>query len=212
MRVNLENFEAIIFDLGGVLLNIDYHKTSKAFSELGVADFDTAFSQAKQQRLFDDYETGKISSEEFLEKVLNWCRQGTSSELAEAAWNAMLLDFPNERLDVLKRLSSSHRLFLLSNTNEIHIRAYKQYLKKTFGFSCLKDFFEKQYYSYEIGMRKPDEAIFFHVLQENNLKPERTLFIDDSIQHIHGASSTGINAIHLPAGNTILDLFSVMNQ
>jgi glucose-1-phosphatase len=207
MRIDTANYEAIIFDLGGVLLNIDYNKTSKAFLELGIGDFDAAFSQARQQRLFDDYEKGRITSPVFLENLLKWCREGTTSELAEAAWNAMLLDFPQERLNALQKLSASHRLFLLSNTNEIHIKAYSKYLQENFGFSCLKNYFEKQYYSYEIGMRKPDREIFDHVIRENNLKASATLFIDDSIQHINGASKAGIAAIHLTPEKTILDLF-----
>jgi glucose-1-phosphatase len=207
MQIDLNKYEAIIFDLGGVLLNIDYQKTITEFKKLGIHDFEMVYSKARQQRLFDEYEKGTISSEDFVSALAGWCREGISTEEITAAWNAMLLDFPKERLTVLEKLRKSHRTFLLSNTNEIHIRQYSIYLQETFGFTCLKKYFEKQYYSWETGMRKPDREIFLHVLRENGLKPEKTLFIDDSIQHVEGARGAGITAFHLTKDMTILDIF-----
>lgn len=205
--IKFGEFKNIIFDLGGVILNIDYNLTVKAFQELGIENFQEIYSQASQDKLFDLYETGKISSDAFVNEIIKRCGAGISGEEICSAWNAMLLDLPKERLDLLKKIKEQFRTFLLSNTNDIHIQAYGGYLNLTYGFGDLSAYFEKQYLSYEIGMRKPDKIIFEHVLNENNLKPEETIFIDDSIQHVKGAIEAGVNAIHLSPGNTILDLF-----
>jgi glucose-1-phosphatase len=203
-------YKNIIFDLGGVILNIDYQLSIKAFQNLGIANFEMVYSQAQQERLFDLYETGHISSEDFINGICGKCGLALEKEGVIAAWNAMLLDLPMERLNLLEKLKSHYRTFLLSNTNEIHISAYSKYLSEEFGFASLGNYFEKQYLSYEIGLRKPDKEVFEFVLQENGLKPGETLFIDDSIQHIEGAKSAGIDAFHLTGGLTINTLFKAI--
>lgn len=206
-KIESGNIKNIIFDLGGVLLNIDYNLTVKAFNDLGIKDFDQIFSQAKQDLLFDNYECGKINSEEFIKEITKRCNNSIDSESIKSAWNALLLDLPIERLQLLEDLKKRFRIFLLSNTNDIHRVAYSNYFEKTFGFSDLSLYFEKQYLSFEIGMRKPNKEIFNFVLSENNLIPSETVFIDDSIQHVQGASEVGIKAILLDKDKTILDLF-----
>lgn len=203
-----KNIKNIIFDLGGVILNIDYNLTSEAFKKLGLSDFDEKYSQAKQNHLFDDLETGKKSDSEFYDLLKSYFSSDVSTAEMETAWNAMLLDLPAERINLLKNLSTRYRIFLLSNTNKIHYKAYSAYLIKTFGNMIFDEIFEKQYLSFEMGMRKPDKEIFELVLNENKLVPSETLFIDDSIQHIHGAATTGIITHHLQQPETIIDLFS----
>lgn len=196
----------IIFDLGGVILNIDSRLTVEAFKQLGLSDFEIKFSSAKQTTIFDDLETGKISPDEFYSFIRKRAGVYLPDSAIEKAWNAMLLDLPEERLDLLEKLKKNYRTFLLSNTNKIHIRAFSVYLQKRFGVKNLSHLFEKEYYSYQIKLRKPDKAVFTYVLNENNLAPEETLFIDDSLQHINSAMSAGIHAIHLTPPKTILDL------
>lgn len=195
----------IIFDLGGVLLNIDYSLTSKAFKELGIENFDALYSQAKQTTLFDDFEKGLTDSKQFREGLRKYIN--TNDDNINKAWNAMLLDFPKERLELLKKLKNNYRLFLLSNTNDIHITWYSNYLLKVYGSKDLSHIFEKDYYSYKTGMRKPEKEIFELVMKENKLNPEETLFIDDSSQHIEGAKKVNIHAYLLKAPETIIDLF-----
>ncbi|MGE0635200.1 MAG: HAD family hydrolase [Bacteroidia bacterium] len=202
------NTKNIIFDLGGVILNIDYRLTSQAFKNLGLSDFDEKYSQAKQSHLFDRLETGTVAPEQFRLELKAYFNQQVSDADLDNAWNAMLLDLPQQRIDLLKELSTKYRLFLLSNTNIIHYQAYSAYLKRTFGKMIFDEIFEKQYLSFEIGMRKPDREIFELVLNENKLIASETVFIDDSIQHIEGASKTGIAAYHLQPAETILDVFS----
>ena len=195
----------IIFDFGGVILNIDYKLTEKAFAGLGLMDFHKIYSQAVQSELFDAFETGKISPTEFRAGIRKYI--GTSSDAQiDKAWNAMLLDLPEERVLLLDKLRKTHRLFLLSNTNEIHYTAFTAYMKKKFGRDIFKEVFEKAYVSHQVKMRKPDAEIFELVVAENKLKKEETVFIDDSIQHIEGAKKVGLNAVFLEKGKTILDL------
>lgn len=204
------NIKNIIFDLGGVLLNLDTKATIDAFKSLGITDFDHSYSQAAQKELFDDFETGKISSKIFREKINQHFKKSLTEQEIDKAWNAMLLDLPKERLELLDKLWGDNRLFLLSNTNDIHINAYSKYLQSEFGVPNLSHLFEKEYYSYKVGMRKPNADIFEHVLKENNLLAKETLFIDDSPQHVEGAAKAGIHAIWLDVkgGQTILDVFA----
>jgi HAD superfamily hydrolase (TIGR01509 family) len=198
----------IIFDLGGVLLNLDYGLTNQALKEIGLSEIDRIYTQKLQPELFDDYETGRISSEKFRAELSKLIGRKIDNDQLDKAWNAMLLDFPEERIRLLEKLKKRYRLFLLSNTNDIHITAYSSYLKRIFGFPDLSHIFEKEYYSYRVGKRKPDKEIFELVLSENDLNPSETFFIDDSIQHVQGAQRVGIHAYHLQKPETILEVFS----
>ena len=185
----------IIFDLGGVLLRIDYSLTEKAFIDLGCKDFHAIYSQAKQTSLFDDFEKGKISENRFFEelKAISGLKTVNENQLKKA-WQSMLIDFPVENLALLQNLKIKYRVFLLSNTNETHIQGFTSIIEKVCGFSSFEEQFEKVYYSSRLGLRKPDAECFNFVLQENNLIANETIFIDDSIQHIEGAAKTGIQA------------------
>ena len=203
------NYKNIIFDLGGVLINLNYSLTADAFTQLGIKEFHDLFSQAKQTDLFDLYEKGLISSTEFRKRVKKLLNTTISDEKIDNAWNAMLLDFPVERLEFLKKVKSKHRTFLLSNTNDIHIQKINQDLQQHHAIADLSNHFEKVYLSYEINMRKPDAEIFEFVLKENGLLAHETLFIDDSAQHIATAKQLGIHTYWLDTKKeTILDVFS----
>ena len=202
-------FEAIIFDLGGVLLNIDYKASKAAFEALGVKDFDLHFSQLTQSELFDRFETGKISAEEFREKIKLESQIHCSDSQIDAAWNAMLLDFPLHRIELLEMLSSLVPLYLFSNSNEIHIRVFKERLFDSGLQQRFENSFQQLYYSYELGLRKPHPESFLYLVRENKLDPSKTLFIDDSIQHIEGAKAAGLQAIFLPSAMDITALFKL---
>ena len=192
-----QTIDAIIFDLGGVILNIDYQLPVKAFKKLGIENFNELFSQASQSNLFNDYETGEISSDDFVNEIKKYLPQNTSEAAIINAWNSILLDLPEERLFSLEKAAENHRIFLLSNTNALHIDSFNKYLLNNLQLPSLEPFFETLYLSYEVGLRKPDLRIFEYVLQDAGLVPERTLFIDDSIQHIQAASELGILTKHL---------------
>ncbi len=190
----------IIFDLGGVIINLDIQATAKAFEKLGISDFGKVYSQLAQSNLVDHFDKGTISEDDFFNGIKKQFDLKHSRQELEQAWNSMLLDFPKHRMDALKKYQQSYRTFLLSNTNETHVREFHKTLHKNIGVRDLEGFFEKVYYSCRTGMRKPDKEIFELVLKENKLDPKETLFIDDTIHHIEGAKSAGINAILLGKG------------
>jgi HAD superfamily hydrolase (TIGR01509 family) len=196
----------IIFDLGGVLLNIGYDKTSAAFRDLGIENFDELFSQFKSNDLFEKLETGKISEENFYKAVLQYSPIALKKNEIETAWNAMLLDFRIKSLDFLETISSKYNLFLLSNTNSIHHKAFLEILKNETGKLTLDTYFKRSYYSHVMGMRKPYTETYQFVLNNCNIIAEETLFIDDSINNIEGAKETGIVTHHLLAWENIENL------
>jgi HAD superfamily hydrolase (TIGR01509 family) len=198
-------FKNILFDLGGVLMNLDYALTTAAFQRVAPAfdSFDPVYSGNVHKSLFEDFEKGKLRAGEFRTGVRKILDQELGDEAIDLAWNAMILDLPYRRLEMLKSLKNKHRLFLLSNTNEIHIKAVSDILQKAYGFSDLSAFFEKEYYSHKLGIRKPDKEIFQFVLDENGLIPSETLFIDDSPQHVESASSLGLGTYLLKKGEEV---------
>ena len=201
----MKKCKAIIFDLGAVVLNINYQNTIDEFSKLGVKNAATFYSKKVQTDLFNQIETGMISSYEFLKALQNETKNAKIIQV-EQAWNAMLLDLPEERLQLIKKLKDNHAIYLLSNTNIIHINAFKKQLgnKKWLAFCEL---FDKMYLSHELGLRKPDVKIFEYILKEQKLKAEEVFFIDDSPQHIASAKILGIHCHHLLDDEDIIDLF-----
>jgi putative hydrolase of the HAD superfamily len=207
----LKGIRHIIFDLGGVLINIDYKLTEQAFIDAGITNFPHLYSQLQQSDLFDNLETGKIGREAFIAAMKAATPTGITEEQILKAWNAMLLDFPVRRLQILQQLRLYHDLFLLSNTNEIHEETFNGILMHSHGIPNIGVFFDKVYLSHRVGMRKPNIEIFERVLNDNGLSPEHTLFIDDSPQHIEGARLTGIQTIYLEKGMTIeKDVFKAL--
>ena len=203
------NISTIIFDLGGVLLNVDYNQTIEAFKKLGMKNFDNFFTQAAQSKLFDRFDTGAISPTEFRNNIRNMSGLKLTDKQIDDAWNAMLLDIPPERIQLLNKVRQHYRIFLLSNTNAIHYPVYMKYMKDTYGVESLEALFEKQYLSHEINLRKPDATVFNHILQQQSLNPEHTLFIDDSRQHVEGARNAGIKALWLNISkNNVTSLFN----
>ena len=197
---------AIIFDLGDVYINLEIQKSQDAFRHLGLKNYTDDLQQTNRQ-----YEIGSISETEFLSAFAKHIPDATIVDIKNA-WNLIIGSFPKYRLDFLKTLSKKYRLFLLSNTDETHINNFK--LK--FGASFYADFencFEKIYYSFEIGMRKPNIEIFTHVLLEKNLVANQTLFVDDKLENIESAKTIGIQTWHLQAGiEDVIDLFAILNN
>ena len=203
---NINGIKNIIFDFGGVVINLDSKLTIEKLKNLGLSDFEDHFSQYKQSGLFNKLETGRISGEEFIEELaLLYPVSPDKPELINA-WNAMLLDFPEERAVLLRQLKSRYNTYLLSNTNELHLNYYFRKLNEWYGVNDMSSFFHKEYYSCEINMRKPDLEIFEYVIKDNDLNPAETLFIDDSLHNIEGALKAGLKAYHLVKPETIMDL------
>lgn len=208
----MNNYENIIFDLGGVIINLDYHRTAQAFINLGLTNFNEIYSKAKQTSLFDDFEKGKMTEAGFRDTLKQYLPATITDSEVDAAWNAMLLDIPAHRISFLRSVAQRHRIFLLSNTNQIHVDAFTAMNDQIFGKGVFESIFEKHYYSCNMGMRKPDAEIFNYVISENNLDPKKTLFIDDSPQHIEGALKTGLAAelLKVEKGERLEEVFAYL--
>ncbi len=205
-------YKALVLDFGGVLLNIDYNAPVKAFNALGIENFDTHFHQAQQSHFMDDFEKGQLSNEAFRNHLRSFSSQQLTDEQIDFAWNSILLDMPPDRMNLLEILSKKYELFLLSNTNKIHIASFEKTMEEQYGKNHFQSFFKKIYFSSSIGMRKPDINIFEFVLNENGFSPNEVCFIDDSIQHVQAAQLIGINAFHLDLKKDNLKDLLIRNQ
>ena len=201
--------DTILLDLGGVLIDVDYARTAQEFSMLGFTDFDRLYSKAKQDHLFDGFETGALSPAQFrdgIRRVVAPLGLPSGEKLDDATidrcWNAMLGSIPKERMALVAQLQQRYQVLLLSNTNAIHVPAFTEIVQRENGIADFKACFDGAYYSCEMGLRKPDAAAYHHVLAQHGASPERTLFIDDSIQHVIGAREAGLKAEHLDLSKT----------
>jgi len=201
-------YKNIIFDFGGVIIRIDYQRIPDTFRKFGVKDFDALYSKVHQTPLFDEFEKGFITPEVFRERLREISGINLTDSQVDEAWNAILVDLPEKNIEVLRQLKKSHRLFLLSNTNLIHEKAFTEIMLRDYGKNVLTEIFEKIYFSHKMYMRKPDIEIFERVLKENNLLPGETLFVDDSLQHIEGAKKAGLQTLWVEKGKMIADLFT----
>jgi FMN phosphatase YigB (HAD superfamily) len=194
--------DTIIFDFGDIFINLDKEATPLALKRLGLKEWNSNLDALNL-----DFEKGKISEMEFIIGLQNYIPNASIHQIREA-WNAILLDFPLYRLEFLQMLSQKYRLFLLSNTDSIHIERFQHKA----GISFYRDFyqcFEKVYFSYELGMRKPDPEIFEFIIKEHNLLPKNTLFVDDNLQNVESAEKLGIQVWLLQKGEEdVIDIFA----
>lgn len=185
--------EAIIFDLGDVFLNLNHQASVTAFQKLGLKEWT---ADLKASALL--FETGKLEELQFMEAIQKEIPTAELSEIRNA-WNAIIGDFPLERLEFLEKLQNQYDIFLLSNTNPTHIDKFEHSVGLTFAREFYAHF-NKIYFSYETKVRKPDTAIFNLILQQNNLKPSKTLFVDDTLENIEAARQLGINTWQIIVG------------
>lgn len=206
----LEGINNIIFDLGGVILDIDFTKTIKAFQDLGVSNAHSFFTK-DQPQLLTDLEIGKITPQQFRDQIKKISALDLTDSEINNAWNALLLKTPPERIDILGFLKQVKRTFLLSNTNQIHQDAFDKYYKQHHRLkNGLSDLFEQDHYSHIIKKRKPEASSFQYVLELHGLYPDETLFIDDSESNIVGAQKLGIKTWHLKQGESITQLLKTL--
>lgn len=194
---------SIIFDLGGILLNLDTNRTVEAFNRLGWKEADWEALSRGGYMLFKNLETGREDPAAFREKIRQMLPERHSDKEIDHAWNAMLLDFPVEIVEYLRLLGKSFRIYLLSNTNAIHLEHFRQTFRKEFGFQ-LDELFVKTFYSHEIGFRKPDQGAFLKVLDDAGLERATTLFVDDMAVNTEAAALLGLQVLHCEPG-TLMD-------
>jgi len=193
--------DTIIFDFGDIFINLNKDAMQNAFHTLELEEWNEDMKILNKK-----FEVGKISETEFLSGMQKHV-PNASLEVIKANWNTILMDFPLYRLEFLQMLSEKYRLFLLSNTDSIHI----EHFQETVGESFYSDFyrcFEKVYFSFELGIRKPDEEIFHYIVKKHELSPKRTLFVDDKKENTDAASKLGIQVWNLQVGQEdVVDLF-----
>jgi putative hydrolase of the HAD superfamily len=204
IKVGVKN---IIFDLGGVLLNLDFVGSRNAFIKLGVPQIEDLFRATQEDTFWKQYETGRLSDMQFVEAARQLAINGTSDEDIIMAWNSMLLDFPKERVEFLDGLKNKYRLFLFSNTNSLHLQSFHKTFQEAYGRE-MDSLFEKAWYSHVINRRKPDVEAFQFIVEDSGLQAGETLFIDDSLPNVEGARRAGLQGTHLDLakGMSILDL------
>jgi HAD superfamily hydrolase (TIGR01509 family) len=201
----MQPIKNIIFDLGGVVMELDFGRTEAAFVNLGITNFKELFAYAHATTIFKDYEIGLISDEEFIQALQKLAGNNISALQITDAWNALLGQFPSPRIELIRKLSDRYRIFLFSNTNAIHLEAFQKIYTNEYE-SRLDDLFEKTYYSHIIKLRKPDVSAFEHVIRDAGVDPSTTLFIDDYAANVEGAKAAGLQTIFLQPGKTLLDL------
>jgi glucose-1-phosphatase len=182
----------IIFDFGNVICNIDISITENRFVEMGFKVGDPDYPPSASKRLFEELEAGKLTPVQFRDSLRPFFAKPVSDQQIDDAWNALLLDIPQPRIDMLEKIRNNYRIFMLTNTNQIHYLQYVQTFRKQTGYGDFDGLFEKAYYSYRIGLQKPDPEIFRYVLSDSSLLPSETLFIDDTLMHVESARSLGI--------------------
>ena len=203
----MQNIKNIIFDYGNVIFLIDFQRAQQAFIDLGIKNVEHFFSHSGHHPIFNQFEIGAISSAEFRQAIRDIAQHPSLSDTdIDTAWNSLLIGVPPGNHEVLLAAKNNYRTFLLSNNNEIHYNWIVDYLKREFNIDSNGIFFEKDYYSHRMGMRKPNRDIFEFVLKQHALDVNETLFIDDSPQHLKTATELGLHT-HLLLPNETLPEF-----
>jgi HAD superfamily hydrolase (TIGR01509 family) len=204
--IDLKGIRNIILDLGGVILELDVDRSIRALKDLGFPGLERLDIIFSKYPFFLAFETGKITADQFIDAVIEQLKDHTPREKIIDAWNAMILGFRPDTIDLLKKLREKYRIFLLSNTNAIHEIHYNQQLYAEHGIHNLKDIFEKVYYSHDLKMRKPDHEIFRHVLADSRLDAGETLYVDDTEVHVNAARDLGVLAFHLQSPQRLTEV------
>jgi putative hydrolase of the HAD superfamily len=203
----MQNIKNIIFDYGNVIFHIDFKRAQQAFIDLGIKNVEHFFSHSGHHPIFNQFEIGAISSAEFRQAIRDIAQHPNLTDTdIDTAWNSLLIGVPPGNHEVLFAAKNNYRTFLLSNNNEIHYNWIVDYLKREFNIDSNGIFFEKDYYSHLMGMRKPNCDIFEFVLKQHALDVNETLFIDDSPQHLKTATELGLHT-HLLLPNETLPGF-----
>lgn len=199
----------IIFDLGGVLYDIRYENIADRFATYGLHNFTQQYTQAAQAEAIDLFEEGRISVPEFRDYIRSLSPVALTDQQIDDAWNAIIIDLPPHRVEMLRQLKKKYRLFLFSNTNQLNYDCFQVQLRAQYGCNIFEECFVKAYFSHEMHQRKPHAEAFRRVVSEQGLVPEETLFIDDTARHIEGAKAVGLRTYLLPKG---VDVATVMQS
>lgn len=202
------NIKNIIFDFGGVIMDININKTINAFANLNIDGLNANDIISSHKSFLHDLEIGTISPDEFINSIYKEypAASNVSDKQIWDAWNSLLQPYDADRIAMVEKLKNYYNLYLLSNTNFPHRVKFKEIYRRQFGEN-LEDLFIESYYSDELHLRKPDKRIYEEVVLKARINPETTLFIDDNEANITSAREFGLQVYHLTAGEKITDLF-----
>ena len=198
----------IIFDLGGVILDIDENVVFNELAKLGV-DIKQALHSEELQQILSKFDTGIYTAPTFRKKMKAFFHlEKQTDQKFDELWNAMLFDIPRERIEAIEQVKKHYKIFIMSNTNEIHYDLYVRDLQLRFGYKEFDDLFDKTYMSFAEHLEKPDPRFFELILDHQGLKPEETLFIDDTPKNTEAARKLGINTYTIRRDELVRNLFS----
>lgn len=189
------------------MYDIRYQNIAEAFARCGVSNFEEIYSKKSQSDMMDRFEEGLISVPEFRAYVRSLTDVPLTDKQIDDSWNAILIGFPVEREQLLRRVGEHYNLYLFSNTNQLNYALFTRQMREQFGYDLFAERFKRSYFSQLLHIRKPKVEGFRHIIEENGLCPEETLFIDDSPQHLVGARAAGLLTLHLEDGMDVTDLF-----
>jgi len=199
-------YKNLIFDLGDVIVHIDYPTSIAEFQKLALIDFKTIVSYSSQSKIFDLLDTGKVTAQQFRDELKKYLVPGTTDQAIDFAWNALLLDYPERNFKMLQNLKARYKTFALSNINEIHLATIDEVAKTKFGVENFASFFHKAYYSNLAGYRKPGKEFYELLIKNENINPAETFFVDDKEENIETAKSLGLQAHQLKDRNKLFEL------
>lgn len=195
--------ETLIFDLGNVIIDLDFNRTESELSEFGLSFL---HASATDHEKFLEFEIGSISENDFLDYFIQRSKHPVNTVDLVQAWTAMLSDIPPERLHMLTELKNKYQTLILSNTNCMHVRWFNDHLARHHHINSFSELVHKAYYSNEVGMRKPDPEIFKFIIQDKGLIPDNTYFFDDDPENIRSAQMLGIQSFQVLKGTSILEV------
>jgi len=204
---NSMNIENIIFDFGGVIIDIDPQLTIKELEKLGFLDIEKLKTKDFYQKVIFKFEKGIDTPAVFRDKLREYLQMDITDQQLDDAWNALLFDIPKERIQVIEEVKKHYPIYLLSNSNEIHYDLYVRDLQLRFGYREFDELFDKAYFSFDLHLAKPHVEIFEFVINQHQLNPPKTLFIDDRIENIEGARKAGLKTYYLKSPQRIRDIF-----
>jgi len=202
----MKELKNIIFDFGGVIYDIRYENVDEAFVSHGVSNLDEFYTKDHQSHEMDLFEMGLVSPAEYRDYVRRMTGKNLDDQEVDDIVNAILIDLPSERVDLLRRLRKRYGVYLFSNTNAINYECFYNHTCRKFGLDIFVTCFDAAYFSHIMHCRKPAKQGFDRIIYEQGLDPDATLFIDDIEKNLHGAREAGLHTYHLSQGS-ICDLF-----
>jgi FMN phosphatase YigB (HAD superfamily) len=202
--------KAVVFDFGNVIIPIDLSKLFQAFADLTFKSADRVKKLFDDAEIFRKYETGFYADDEFRDVIRQTLSYPLNDQEIDEAWNALFIEVPAERIAFLESLRYRVPIYLLSNTNSIHIEYCLHYFRQKFNLPDFRSLFEKAFLSYEMGLWKPDYAIYHQVIEEVGFAAEEILFIDDNPDNVDAARDLGIQAVLISPQDSFTDLLPAL--